>query len=47
MLWFIFNEQGEIISDGFSSEAESIEAMRSGNYDTSEVPDDVDGLDID
>ena len=46
MKWFIFNEYGEIISDAFESEEKAIEAMNNGEYDSDEIANYVDGLNI-
>lgn len=46
MKWFIFNESGEIISESFDSEEEALEAMNNKEYDSDEIAEYVDGLDI-
>lgn len=46
MRWFIFNEYGQIISDSFESEEKALEAMNNGEYDSDEIADYVDGLEM-
>lgn len=46
MYWFVFNQNGEIISKEYETEKEAENAMENGGYDDGEVPEYVDGLEL-
>jgi hypothetical protein len=45
-IWYIFNDQAEIISHPFDSEKQAIDAMNNGEYESGETPAFVDGFDF-